>query len=187
MSIVVYKEGMMAGDSVAMMGATQFRAPKVFPYRDAEGNTGVFGYVGTASVAHQLMKAWLSKKEGAYDQTLQRLKEIDGQQFACILVAPGHGKYLLLAGAYESFQRVPLQDMAIGFDEGVSLAQLMFEDPGCDWEADQIVARVIAMQNRSNECYVREPVIRWTCEITQSWDGVLEHPINGQFIYPETN
>lgn len=184
MSIVVFKNGILAADSVTMCGATQYRAPKVFPYRDSNNQMGAFGYVGMPSAAQDLMRAYLAGGENAYKAELQRLKDIDEEHSATVIIVPTHAKYILTAASKESLMRTPIQDMAFGYPEGVSFAQFMFQDPGRTWTADQVVARVIAMQSHSNECYVREPVVKYdlgtfTHDLLDRW---MEDPIDGQFI-----
>lgn len=184
MSIVVYKDGMVSSDSIVVFGATQFRAPKVFPYRTSENETGVAGYVGNPAAGQDLIRAYLDGGVRGFRKENEHLFEVLPDNGASILIAPSHGDYLLTAGWFESLHRTPIQPLAIGFGEGVSLAQMMFQDPGRDWTADQIVGRIIAMQSHSTECYVREPIVFWGNKglTHDELDGLMADPINGQFI-----
>lgn len=184
MSIVIYKDGMVSGDSIVLFGVGQARSPKVFPYRTTKNETGVIGYVGNPATGQNLIRAYLDGGVCGFKKENEHLVEVLPENGAAILIAPSHGHYLLTAGWFEPLCRMPLQAMAIGYDEGVSLAQMMFWDPDRDWTTDQIVERIIAMQTHSAACYVREPIVSWkTKDLTHDkLDELMADPINGQFI-----
>lgn len=187
MSLIVYKNGVLAGDSISMIAATHLRAPKVYPYRDANNCFGLFGWVGHPADAVCLMKAWLEGGDRAYKQEQERLHAIDEESSATLLIAPAHRDYLIIASSQEAPTRLPVQDIALGYSEGVVLAQMMFQDSSLNiLTAPQVVSRVIAAQSHSNECFVREPVCWWLQEDLNHdmLDGYMADPISGQFIMP---
>lgn len=184
MSLVVYCGGWVAGDSIIMLEATQFRGPKVFPYRTATGEIGVFGTVGNPSAASDLMKAYIQGGEDAYRKELSRLREIHEELWCEMLVVPKDANYLLVAGGHESLFRVPVQDIAIGFSTGVHHAtSIMTNECGLVAAAD-VVEKVIDMQEFANDKYVCGPVYAYNVKaLSQEKLTVMkDDPINGQFI-----
>lgn len=187
MSLVVYYDGWLAGDSVLMLGESQLRGPKVFPYRTATGEMGLFGTVGNLSAAHDLMKAYIQGGEEAYRKELLRLSEINEDLWCEMLVVPKDAYYMLLAGAHESLFRVPVQDVAIGFSTAVNHAMSMMKDKATDvtgLTALSVVQRVIHMQEYANDKYVCGPVAYYSIrEVSQKMLTMMkDDPINGQFI-----
>lgn len=187
MSLVVYYDGWLAGDSVLMLGESQLRGPKVFPYRTATGEMGLFGTVGNLSAAHDLMKAYIQGGEEAYRKELLRLSEINEDLWCEMLIVPKDTHYMLLAGAYESLFRVPVQDVAIGFSTAVNHAMSMMKDKATDvagLTALSVVQRVIHMQEYANDKYVCGPVYAHSVnDLSQEKLTVMkDDPINGQFI-----
>lgn len=187
MSLVVYYDGWLASDSILMLGESQFRGPKVFPYRTATGEMGLFGTVGNPSVAHDLMKAYIQGGEEAYRKELSRISEINEDLWCEILIVPKDAHYMLLAGAHESLFRVPVQDVAIGFSTAVNHAMSMMKDKALDMTgltALSVVQRVIHMQEFANDKYVCGPVEYYSIrELSQEKLTVMkDDPIVGQFI-----
>lgn len=184
MSLVVYCGGRIAGDSILVLGESQLRGPKVFPYRTATGEIGVFGTVGNPSAAHDLMKAYIQGGEDAYRKELSRLSEINEELWCEMLIVPKDAKYMLLAGGHESLFRMPVQDVAIGFSTGVNHAtSIMKNECGLVAAAD-VVEKVIDMQEFANDKYVCGPVYAYNVNtLSQEILTVIkDDPINGQFI-----
>lgn len=184
MSLVVYHGGCIAGDSILMLGQTQIRGPKVFPYRTATGEIGVFGTVGNPSAAHDLMKAYLQGGEDAYRKELSRLSEIHEELWCEMLIVPKDANYMLLAGAHESLFRVPVQEIAIGFSTAVNHATAAMNSADANVSAEEIVQGVIDLQEFANDKYVCGPTCAYAVnDLTQEKLTIMKaFPINGQFI-----
>lgn len=184
MSLVVYYNGELAGDSILMLGESQLRGPKVFPYRTATGEMGLFGTVGNLSAAHDLMKAYIQGGEEAYRKEMLRLSEINEDLWCEMLIVPKDARYMLLAGAHESLFRVPVQDVAIGFSTGVNHATSMMRDVCGLFTASDVVKKVINIQEYSNDKYVCGPVYAHSVnDLSQEKLTVMkDDPIVGQFI-----
>lgn len=184
MSLVVYCNGWLAGDSLLMLEATQFRGPKVFPYRTATGEIGVLGTVGNPSAAHDLMKAYIQGGEEAYRKELSRLSELHEESWCEMLIVPKDAKYMLLAGGHESLFRIPVQGIAIGFSTGVNHATAIMKNEHGLVAASDVVEKVIGMQEFANDKYVCGPVYAYSVKaLSQERLTVMkDDPINGQFI-----
>lgn len=186
MSLVVYKDGMLAGDSIIIQNRLVYTAPKVYAYRTSNGNYGAVGYTGNPAVAQELIRAFCSGGIDGFLRGQERMHELLPDNGASVIIAPADMDCIITAAWYEPLMRLPKQPMAIGFDEGISHAQAMFQDPGREWSAAQIVGRVIALQANSAEVYCREPIYQ-VIPATLTHDHLdrirEEECIHGQFVY----
>lgn len=181
MSIVIFCNETMAGDSLAVTDEGRMIVQKVFPWRTTFG-VGLIGFTGNFAVGNALIKAWTTGGVEAVNDRSAALIQQHENLWCSLIIAQQDCDYLLISGGGDSLSRVAKQPLAIGYSTGIVQAQAFMRNFPTAL-AGEILDMVLDAANGATEVYCSAPGNIYHLDLSEyQLNSLQKESIEGQYI-----